>query len=208
MDTDSIRRRLETCLARMEDLLAGKKKFTKEESEFLDLLMARKDRLLREYKSSLIPKEEADRRKAELDEQLITACKEIRIRFSYEWVRYCKRPKVRSLTESDLEKECEQFLYNIIEETFSEPPFNLPDSLNQLVTLKQFMQRFCYKGQTDFLDSHIASLRRAHQRGIKLPKHVGKWRSGQKKLYKTQDLLDSWPKYCEKRPSLPRLKPR
>lgn len=42
--------------------------------------------------------------------------------------------------------------------------------------------------------------------GIKLPKLVKKWKSGQPKLFYETDLLQSWPKFCIAIPSLPHLK--
>ena len=76
-----------------------------------------------------------------------------------------------------------------------------------VATLMQFMQECCEKQKLRLLKHRRRALNDSHGRGtITLPKHVGKWTSGQPKKYKVDDLTKNWPHYREVLLNLPELK--
>ena len=77
---------------------------------------------------------------------------------------------------------------------------------NTPVTLIEFMKKFCTPLSNILLDSRLKALQSAARRDeIELPKHEGKWKSGQSKKYRPTALVKAWPKYREKLPNLPEL---
>jgi len=75
------------------------------------------------------------------------------------------------------------------------------------ITLIEFMQEYCKEQTLSLLKHRRKSLNDVHNRKtITLPKHIGKWKSGQKKYYKASDLKENWPRYLDALPNLPPLK--
>jgi len=77
------------------------------------------------------------------------------------------------------------------------------------VTLIEFMQQYCHEGEElpkGILDSRRNSLQSAAHAGtIRLPDHVGEWKSGKPKFYPPAELASCWPGYCRHLPNLPPL---
>jgi len=88
-------------------------------------------------------------------------------------------------------------------------PVKEPDEneKHDAITLIEFMQECCKEQTLRLLKHRRKSLNDAHNRKtITLPKHIGKWKSGQKKYYKASDLKENWPRYLKVLPNLPPLK--
>ena len=79
-------------------------------------------------------------------------------------------------------------------------------------TLTEFIKRYCKSGDNlsdSRLDSIKNSLQNAARRKgsvIRLPKHIGEWKPGQKKYYRPSQLSSVWPCLVERLPNLPPLK--
>jgi len=78
------------------------------------------------------------------------------------------------------------------------------------VTLVEFIQQHCQGGEKmskSILDSRKTSIQNAAQAGnIILPDHVGLWKRGKPKYYRSKDLADQWAAYRLALPNLPPLK--
>lgn len=83
-------------------------------------------------------------------------------------------------------------------------PLQLP------VTLIGFMQQYC---QGEYSKSLLQSKKncllaasRSPKNSLKLPKSVGKWKRGQRKRFRPDDLIAKWPEFLEEVTDLPPLK--
>ena len=79
------------------------------------------------------------------------------------------------------------------------------------LTLAEFMASNCVGGSkltAARLESFTKSLQNAARRkgsGVALPKHVGRWRPGQRKYYRPSQLRRAWPGFARHLPYLPPL---
>ena len=201
-EEQSVKRRLDTCLAEMEKILASKKKsgFDEEDWEYWKALKSRCDRLLKAFREEFITKDEAIKRGQKDTKNLKNAGEEITTRFMHELKNLDKND---SLSQEEICRVWDK----IVLETWSEPPLGTPHNIRP-VTLSKFIEQFCEKSTKRYTKSIVIKLRRADKNGeIKLPQPINtNWKSGRGYDYIAQNLIDNWPEYQEKLQGLISLK--